>query len=224
MRLGVSFLPEVGLVLQGGVPKLVLMAEFAEDTAKEALRKANEARNALADLKLPMRIAKNEQAAEKYWIVRRESFALLRKNLKGLYAAPFIDDFVVPPDSYPTFLPELNALLAKYDLIYTVAGHIGNGNFHIIPLMDLSKPETKQIVLELGPKVYDLVIKYGGTTTGEHNDGIIRTPYLEQLFGSEMTRLFRETKHIFDPLDIFNPGKKVNGSFADIEESFLKKV
>lgn len=224
VRLGFAFLPEVGLVLKGGVPKLVLMAEFAEDTIEEADRKAEEARAALKDLALPTQIEKNETQSEKFWIVRRESFALLRKNLSGLYAAPFIDDFVVPPDTYPQFMPELNALLAKYDLIYTIAGHIGNGNFHIIPLMDLQKPETKKIVLELAPLVYDLVIKYGGTTTGEHNDGIIRTPYLEQLFGEEMTRLFRETKHIFDPDNIFNPGKKVGGTFKDIEESFLSKT
>ncbi len=223
IRLGFAFLPEVGLVLKGGVPKLVLMAEFAEDTLEAAEKKAIAAREAIADLKLPMQIEKNETQAEKFWIVRRESFALLRKNLKGLYAAPFIDDFVVPPDTYPKFMPELNALLAKYDLIYTIAGHIGNGNFHIIPLMDLAKPETKKVVLELAPLVYDLVIKYGGTTTGEHNDGIIRTPYLGQLFGEEMTRLFRETKHIFDPKNIFNPGKKVGGTFADIEDSFLTK-
>src|SRR5581483_4781329 len=167
-RLGFSFLPEVGMALTGGVPKLVLMAEFSEDTAQQALEHAVNARKAIAKLNLPhvsMRIAKNERAAEKYWVVRRESFALLRKNLKGLYASPFIDDFVVPPETYPKFLPELNQLLAKYDLIYTIAGHIGNGNFHIIPLMDVSKPEARKTILELAPKVYDLVIKYGGTTT-----------------------------------------------------------
>lgn len=221
-RLGTSFLPEVGMVLRGGVPKLVLMAEFSEDTAELALRRATDARAALAALKLPTRIAKDEHAAEKYWIVRRESFALLRKNLKGLYASPFIDDFVVPPDSYPKFLPELYELMGKYDLIYTIAGHIGNGNFHIIPLMDVSKPEARKIILELAPKVYDLVIRYGGTTTGEHNDGIIRTPYLEQLFGADMVKLFAETKRIFDPNNIFNPGKKVGGTFADIEKDMIK--
>jgi FAD/FMN-containing dehydrogenase len=215
-RLGISFLPEVAMVLRGGVPKLVLMAEFSEDTAEAALKCAKDARASLASLKLPTRIAKNEQAAEKYWIVRRESFALLRKNLKGLYASPFIDDFVVPPDSYTRFLPELNALLGQYDLIYTIAGHIGNGNFHIIPLMD--------VILELAPRVYDLVIKYGGTTTGEHNDGIIRTPYLEQLFGSDMVKLFAETKRIFDPENIFNPGKKVGGTFEDIEKDMIKHM
>ncbi len=223
-KLGLSFIPELGLVMKGGVPKLVLMAEFSEDTHQEALFKAGAAKATLEPLNLPMRIARDEKAAAKYWKVRRESFALLRKNAKGLYAAPFIDDFVVPPDSYPEFMPELNALLAEYDLLYTIAGHIGNGNFHIIPLMDLSDPKVRDIILELSPRVYDLVIKYGGSTTGEHNDGIIRTPYLPQMFGDEMVSLFEETKRIFDPENIFNPGKKVNGTFADIERDMLKQV
>jgi len=223
-HLGLSFLPEVGMALTGGIPKLILMAEFSEDTATMALQRAHDARAALASMKLPTRIAKNEQAAEKYWIVRRESFSLLRKNLKGLYASPFIDDFVVPPDSYPKFLPELNALLAKYDLIYTIAGHIGDGNFHIIPLMDITKPEARAIILELTPLVYDIVLKYGGSTTGEHNDGIIRTPYLEQMFGADMVKLFAETKRIFDPNNIFNPGKKVGGTFEDIEKDMIRSM
>jgi HAD superfamily hydrolase (TIGR01484 family) len=226
-RLGLSFLPEVAMTVTGGIPKLVLMAEFSADTPAEALKRAEDAQKEIYALQLPhlqMSVKANEHQSEKYWIVRRESFALLRKSVNGLYAAPFIDDFVVPPDSYPQFLPELNALLAKYEknFIYTVAGHIGNGNFHIIPLMDLKKPETRRVILELSPKVYELVIKYGGTTTGEHNDGIIRTPYLEMLFGKKVTDLFAETKHIFDPLTIFNPGKKVGGTFADIEHDMLK--
>jgi phosphomannomutase len=222
LRLGFSFIPEVLMALQGGVPKLVLMAEFSEDTREEAIAKAREAEAALKELSLPTSVKQNEAAAEKYWIVRRESFSLLRKNLKGLYAAPFIDDFVVPPDSYPEFLPRLYALLEKYDLIYTIAGHVGNGNFHIIPLMDLSKEDAHRVILELSPKVYDLVMEYGGSTTGEHNDGIIRTPYLSHMFGPEMMRLFEETKRIFDPLNILNPGKKVGGSFKDIEQDMIR--
>ncbi|HVW82543.1 MAG TPA: FAD-binding oxidoreductase [Candidatus Paceibacterota bacterium] len=223
-RLGVDFIPEALMVAEGGVPKLILMAEFAEETIAEADQKAQSAMEALAGLPIRLKIEKNEKESEKYWVVRRESFSLLRKNLHGLYAAPFIDDFVVPPASYPQFLPELNALLAQYEgkMIYTIAGHIGNGNFHIIPLMDLASPATKQVVLELAPKVYALVIKYGGTTTGEHNDGIIRTPYLPMLFGPEMMRLFEETKKTFDPGGIFNPGKKVGGSFADIGAKMLR--
>ncbi len=226
IRLGLSFLPEVFMVLRGGVPKLVLMAEFSEDTAEQALFAATKARGALLPLGLTMNVLRNEQQAEKYWKVRRESFALLRKNVHGLYAAPFIDDFVVPPDCYTEFLPKLDSLLREYKdrFIYTIAGHIGNGNFHIIPLMDLSNEDTRKIILELAPKVYSLVIEYGGTTTGEHNDGIIRTPYLPQLFGEEVVKLFEETKKIFDPANIFNPGKKVHGTFADIERDMLRAV
>ncbi len=223
IHLGIEFLPEIEKVLVGGVPKLILMAEFAEHTIEEADQKAAAAKKLLEDLPVTMTIERNEEKSEKYWIVRRQSFALLRKSLHGYYASPFIDDFVVPPETYPQFLPELNALLDQYKshFIYTIAGHIGNGNFHIIPLMDLSKPENRNVILELSPKVYDLVIRYGGTTTGEHNDGIIRTPYLPQLFGKEMIALFEETKKIFDPSNIFNPGKKVGGTFDDIKKSIL---
>lgn len=223
-RLGVDFIPEAAMVATGGVPKMILMAEFAEDTIEEADRKAAAAKEALAGLHVQAKVEKNEKESEKYWIVRRESFALLRKNVHGLYAAPFIDDFVVPPETYPDFLPKLNALLDEYKshFIYTIAGHVGNGNFHIIPLMDLSKEENRQVILDLAPKVYELVIREGGTTTGEHNDGIIRTPYLPMLFGSEMVALFAETKEIFDPQNIFNPGKKVGGTFADIKKDMIR--
>lgn len=223
-RLGIDFIPEALMVATGGVPKLILMAEFAEDTTEEADRRAVAAQTALADLNLQTKIEKNEKEAEKYWIVRRESFNLLRKNLHGLVSSPFIDDFVVPPSCYPDFLPKLNALLDEYKshFIYTVAGHIGDGNLHIIPLMDLTKEENRQVILDLAPKVYELVIKEGGTTTGEHNDGIIRTPYLGLLFGAEMIALFEKTKKVFDPLNIFNPGKKVGGTFADIKRDMIK--
>lgn len=224
VRLGMSFIPEAFMVATGGVPKLILMAEFAEATHEEALRRATEAHAALDDLHLQTAVQKDEKESEKYWIVRRESFALLRKNFHGLSTAPFIDDFVVPPASYPDFLPKLNALLAEYKshFIYTVAGHIGDGNLHIIPLMDLSKEENRQVIFDLAPRVYELVIAEGGTTTGEHNDGIIRTPYLPMLFGKEMVALFEKTKHVFDPLNVFNPGKKVGGTFEDIKRDLVK--
>lgn len=225
-KLGIDFIPEALTVATGGVPKLLLMAEFAEDTIEEADCRALAAQAALAELNLETKIEKDERESEKYWIVRRESFNLLRKNVHGLHTAPFIDDFVVPPSCYAEFLPKLNALIAEYSshFIYTIAGHVGDGNFHIIPLMDLTKPENREIILELAPKVYELVIAMGGTTTGEHNDGIIRTPYLPMLYGPEMISLFAETKEIFDPENIFNPGKKVGGTFNDIRRDMLTSM
>lgn len=221
IKLGLAFIPEGWLVLTGGVPKLILMAEFAEHTAEEAAEKARQARASLSGLHVRAKIARSETQSAKYWTMRRESFALLRKNLKGLYAAPFIDDIVVHPDNYPKFLPELNALLQQHHLIYTIAGHIGDANFHIIPLMDLSKGDQRAEILELQRKVYELVAKYKGSITGEHNDGIIRTPYLPIMYGEKMCALFAEVKRIFDPLNILNPGKKVGGTVEDIKRDMI---
>ncbi|MBI2574219.1 MAG: FAD-binding oxidoreductase, partial [Candidatus Wildermuthbacteria bacterium] len=127
--------------------------------------------------------------------------------------APFIDDIIVRPETLPEFLPALQTILSQYpQLIYTVAGHVGDGNFHIIPLMDLSRPFSGNMIAEISQKVYDLVLKFKGSITAEHNDGLIRTPFLKQMYGEKICGLFQEVKHIFDPHNIFNPGKKVNGS------------
>lgn len=219
-----SFLPEVWMVLTGGIPKLVLLAEFTAGSVEEASAQAEACHNAIkAKYKLKMRVTQSDTETEEYWIVRRESFALLRQNVRGMHTAPFIDDVAVHPSHLPTFLPELNALFKPYKIIYTVAGHVGDGNFHIIPLMDLTDPKTKVIIEELGPKVYDLVIRYKGSITGEHNDGIVRTPYVEKEFGTEVYNLFVQTKKILDPLNIFNPGKKVGGTIAYEEAHLLTK-
>ncbi len=224
ISLGFAFIPEMWAVLSGGVPKLVLMAEFSADEAEDAREAARQAQAELRGLPVRTKIAGSEIAAKKYWTIRRESFSLLRKNLRGLYAAPFIDDIVVHPDDYPAFIPALNALLSEHHLLYTIAGHIGDGNFHIIPLMDLGKPGMRKEILELQPKVYQLVAQFKGSSTGEHNDGIIRTPYIPLIFGKHMAKIFAEVKHIFDPNGIFNPGKKVGGTMHDIETSMIKRM
>ncbi len=220
--MGFSFIPEVLLVLRGGVPTLVLMAEFAEDTADDALRKVEEAAASLEGLAVRTEIEKTERQAAKFWAMRRESFNLLRKHMPGMTAASFIDDLVVHPDDYPTFLPELEKLLSGYHFTFTIAGHIGDGNFHIYPFIDMGPEKNRDLILELQPKVYDLVLKYHGSITGEHNDGIVRTPYLQSMFGEKMCALFAEVKNIFDPLTILNPGKKVGGTIDDIKKYMLR--
>lgn len=217
VSLALSFFPEAWMTLTGGIPKLVLLAEFAEDTDEEAQNKAHAAQEAIRDIPVSTQIA-HGMMEKKYWKIRRESFALLRKHVHGLYAAPFIDDIVVHPDDYPRFLPELSALLAEYDIMYTIAGHIGDANFHIIPLVNLANPEHRKTIRELTPRLYALVAKYKGSITGEHNDGIIRTPFLDTMFSKEVLELFAQVKKIFDPHNIFNPGKKVGGTLADIEK------
>jgi FAD/FMN-containing dehydrogenase len=217
ISLGISFLPEMWMALTGGVPKLILLVEFRSDTQAEALTKAEKlAAEARTNRQhIGVRVVVNEEGARKYWAVRRESFNLLRKKIRGQRTAPFIDDFVVPPLCLPEFLPKLNDVLNKYKLTYTVAGHVGDGNFHIIPLVDPKDPTLVKTIDELSHKVYDLVLQYQGSISGEHNDGWVRTPYVQQMFGPEMYALFMEVKKIFDPHNIFNPGKKVGSTFSD---------
>ncbi len=204
-----SFWPEAFMMMAGGMPKLIVLVEFAGETNKEINK---EAKKLVADLKpfgFPTRITKSQTESEKYWDIRRESFALLRKHVKDKHTAPFIDDIIVRPELLPEFLPSLNKILDQYSITYTIAGHAGNGNFHIIPLMDFADENTAKIILELSDKVYDLVLQYKGSTTAEHNDGIIRTPFLKQMYGEKVYNLFEQTKKIFDPHNFLNPGKKV---------------
>lgn len=209
-----QFMPEMKMILTSGMPKLVLLAEFTGDSLKEIHQRSQAAQADLADLHLQTYLTRRKSDEEKYWLVRRESFNLLRHHVRGKHTAPFIDDIVVTPPQLPQFLPELDAIMQQYHLIYTIAGHIGDANFHIIPLMDLKDPKTKQIIPELSEKVYDLVFRYHGSISGEHNDGLIRTPYLQSMYGAEMYNLFVQAKRIFDPNNIFNPGKKVG---ADLD-------
>ncbi len=219
-----SFWPEAFMMLARGMPKLILLVEFAGNDEKVIKNDAKKLVQALKQFNFPTRITQSKTDAEKYWDIRRESFALLRKHIKDKHTAPFIDDIVVRPEFLPEFLPKLNKILKEYPITYTIAGHAGNGNFHIIPLMDFTDENTSKIILELSTKVYDLVLEYKGSTTAEHNDGIIRTPFLKQMYGEKVYHLFEQVKSIFDIKNMFNPGKKVGGSMQYIKDHILKEA
>lgn len=220
--LGISFLPEFWMVLTGGVPKIILMAEFAGDSEAEVAAQRDKAYEDLKRFNLHMRKTSSDQESKKYWTFRRESFALLRKRLQGLRTAPVIDDICVHPRDLPEFLPKLETLFAqpKYSsLIYTVAGHMGDANFHIVPLVDIHQEGIVDVLHQLMDEVYGLVVEYKGSITAEHNDGLLRTPYLSKMYSQDILSLFEKTKDIFDPKGIFNPHKKVRG---DMQYSFSK--
>lgn len=212
--LGLQFLPEFWMALTGGVPKIILMAEFAGDSEDEVEKQVEEAYKDMKSFGFPVKRS-GKYGARKYWTFRRESFALLRSRMQGYRTAPTIDDIVVHPQDLPEFLPRLEVIFAKEvykDLTYTVAGHMGDANFHIIPLVDIHKEGIVEVLHQLMEEVYALVFEYKGSMSGEHNDGLLRTPYLPQMFSSEIITLFEKTKNIFDPLHVLNPGKKVFGN------------
>ncbi len=223
-----SLLPDAFQLLRG-VPKLVLMVEFNGDTEEQVREKVHDLHRELKKHRARYEINGFEETptagkSEKFWIIRRYSFQLLRSKVKDKHTAPFIDDLVVPPPRLQEFLPKLRKIIKKYKLQSTIAGHMGDGNFHIIPLMKLEDPADRKKILPAMKEVNELVLKYGGSLSGEHNDGLVRGPWLEQMYGKEVLGLFKEAKHIMDPQDIFNPHKKADAdwdySFSHIREHF----
>jgi len=207
---GLAFLPAFMEMAVGKLPKLILQVDFAGDDLEELKQKIATLREKIKNLHPQTRVAIDGQE-KKYWVVRRESFNLLRKKIRNKHTAPFIDDFVIDPHKMQDVVTQVTDILKKYpEFIFTVAGHVGNGNFHIIPIADIKNPKVREAIPVIAKEVYAIISKNGGSITGEHNDGLIRTPYLEQMYGEKVIKLFAETKEIFDPLNIFNPRKKVN--------------
>lgn len=221
--LGISFLQEAMIMLFNGTPKLILLIEATGQNKEEVKNKLLNIKSKIDKFNFKTKLALTKNNITKYWTIRHESFNLLRNHIKGKRTAPFIDDIIVLPEHMPEFLPKIEQILNSYKLIYTIAGHAGNGNFHIIPLMDIQNPFSDKMILDVSDKIYRLVAQYKGSITAEHNDGIIRTPYLSYIFSGKMLKLFKETKVIFDPENIFNPNKKVNGEKSNISKYLIKK-
>ncbi|MEK7564091.1 MAG: FAD-binding oxidoreductase [Patescibacteria group bacterium] len=221
IKLIFSFIPEFFMLLTNGFPKMILLAEFSGEDEKEVHAQCLNLVDRIKNFNLKTNITKDQNEANKYWDIRRDSFALLRKHVRGMHTAPFIDDIIVRPEFLPKFIPELNKILSKYKLTYTIAGHAGDGNFHIIPLMDFKRADTAQIIINLSEQVYDLVLQYHGSITAEHNDGIIRTPYLHKMYGEHIVSIFKEIKQIFDSKNIFNVGKKVPTAYMGGTKEYI---
>lgn len=211
-----KYMPDVAArVMTTRNTPITLIAQFAADTESAAIQKARAAESELKSIGVNARTSESLEESQSYWSIRRASFKLLREHTGNDHrVAPFIDDFIVPPASLPEFIPLLREILARYAFTYTLAGHIGNGNFHLIPLVDMESLESREKIIPLSEEVFSLVFKFKGSMAGEHNDGIIRTPFLTTMYGEEIVSLFKKTKTIFDPQTIFNPGKKVDGTLA----------
>jgi FAD/FMN-containing dehydrogenase len=228
IHLLITLIPD-GLQLLRGIPKLILMVEFNGDTEEEVRQKIKDLHRELKKHRARYEINgfeedPSEGKSEKFWVMRRQSFNLLRSKVKDKHTAPFIDDLIVRPEYLPEFLPQLRLLIEKYKLFATIAGHMGDGNFHIIPLMKLEDKNDRDKLLPAMKEVDELVLKYHGSLSGEHNDGLVRGPWLEQQFGLEVLNLFKDVKRIFDPDNIFNPHKKSDAdwdySFSHIRDHF----
>lgn len=224
VKLALQLIPD-GFALLRGVPQLILLIEFTGATPEEVTHKIRVARDDLERFKFTyMEEDDTEDKSRKFWLMRRESFNLLRSKVKDKHTAPFIDDLVVPPEHLTEFLPKLREIIKKYRLLATVAGHMGDGNFHVIPLMKIEDPKERAKLEPAMKEVNNLVIEFGGSVSGEHNDGLVRGPWLVQMYSPSVLGYMKEIKALYDPQNIFNPHKKTDAtweySFNHIRDSF----
>lgn len=197
----------------GRLPNMILMIEFDGASKQEVVKKITNLVEDLTPFKLRMDIEGDEKASAPFWQIRRAALSLLRNQISDRYASPFIDDMTVQPKYLPKFIPEVQRIIKKYKLPATIQGHFGDGNFHIVPLLDIVGTKDQAKLEPVMRELIPIVLKYGGTMAGEHNDGMVRGPWLSAVFGSDIYDLFREIKYIFDPQFIFNPNKKTDASW-----------
>jgi FAD/FMN-containing dehydrogenase len=195
------------------LPSVVLMIEFDGETIGEIDTKIAALQKDLSGFKLKTTVEHDDADSALFWNIRRASLSLLRNRVHNKYASPFIDDLTVRPRYIHKFLPEIREIIRTYKLPATVAGHFGDGNFHIIPLMDIENKKDQAKLEPVMRAIVPIIKKYGGTLAGEHNDGMVRGPWLPAMFGDDVYQLFRQTKEIFDPMYIFNPHKKTDASW-----------
>ncbi len=143
-----------------------------------------------------------------YWgLARRFVPALLRLS-GSTRPVPCVEDMAVPPAALPVFLRHLQDALKRLHVTASVVSHAIHGQLHVRPFFDLANPADIRTMEALAEELYDKVWLLGGTISGEHADGLSRTPYLARQYGP-LAGVFRELKQIFDPQGLLNPGKIV---------------
>lgn len=202
------------------IPEFTALVTLDEETTKET--DPQDIIKEIASSKVKARVVTNKIEAEMYWQIRRASYSLSKFQDKTKRPAAFLEDMTVPPEYLSKFFVQIKRLLKEFNVTAAVHGHGGNGHFHFYPLLDFTNKTTPALVEKMAETFFSTAVKFKGDICGEHNDGIIRTPYLHKMFTKKMLDIFKKTEHIFDPDDIFNPGKKVNPRF-DIKKSMRTK-
>lgn len=193
------------------VPEFMVLVTLDKDTIEDVGER--DLIDSIASENVKPRLVHNPIEKEMLWQIRRASYTLSKFQDKTKRPAAFLEDMTVPPEQLSKFFKEIKRLLKEFDVTAAVHGHGGNGHFHFYPLLDFTNDKTPDLVEKMAEKFFATAVKFDGNICGEHNDGIIRTPHLSKMFSKKMLDLFKATEHIFDPYDVFNPGKKVNPRF-----------
>ena len=154
------------------------------------------------------RQAYGQAEIETFWQLARRVVPTLHRVKGNSRPLPFVEDLAVPPEVLPDFLIRLQNTLKRHQVTASLYGHVGHGQLHVRPFMDLASADDIRKMEELAADLYREVLDVGGTISGEHGDGLSRTAFVQQQYG-DLYKVFRDVKWIFDPLNILNPGKIV---------------
>ena len=156
-------------------------------------------------------IVLTDPAEQEYiWQVRKQALGLLMGVKGDKKPIAFVEDPAVPVERLPAFLKGFREILDSHDAHGGYYGHASVGCVHIRPAVDLKQASEIHKMREIGNEVCRLVMEFGGSMSGEHGDGIARGKFNQVLFGPEIYEAFVETKRIFDPHNLMNPGKIVD--------------
>jgi FAD/FMN-containing dehydrogenase len=156
-----------------------------------------------------VRIALDQPAETELWELRHAASPILARLDPNLRSMQFIEDCAVPPGNLPAYVRGVRSILAANETRGVIFGHAGDAHVHVNPLVDVSLPGWRDGIRAILDAVVSLAASLGGTLTGEHGDGRLRTPLLARTWPAAALSAFREVKAAFDPVGVLNPGVKV---------------
>ncbi|HEU4993953.1 MAG TPA: FAD-binding oxidoreductase [Gemmatimonadaceae bacterium] len=143
------------------------------------------------------------------WTFRQSASPAIARMHPSLKSLQFIEDSAVPPQSLAAYVRGVRAILERAGVTGVIFGHAGDAHVHVNPLVDVSQPDWRERVERILEDVTELVHRLGGTLTGEHGDGRLRTPLIDRVWSAKAVERFALIKRSFDPANILNPGVKV---------------
>jgi FAD/FMN-containing dehydrogenase/Fe-S oxidoreductase len=145
------------------------------------------------------------------WTLRKAGLGLLLSKRSYSRAIAFIEDLSIPPNQVASFMKKFQAYLKQIGKQAGIYGHVGAGCLHVRPYINLREESEVKLMQEMMHVISDMVLEHGGALSGEHGDGIVRTWLNKKMFGEKLYKAFKELKTAFDPLNLMNPGKIVDG-------------
>lgn len=195
-----------------GDPGAILVVEIRRDT-HESAKTASDA--VIADWKeaglgYATPVLWNDEG-NKVWELRRAGQGLMSNVVGDAKPREVVEDTAVDVRDLPAYISEFDNLLrTKYGIDCVYYAHAGSGELHTRPLFNLKTPEGLKMFRDVATDIARLVKKYHGSLSGEHGDGRLRGEFIPMMVGDHCYRLMKETKALFDPRGIFNPGKIVD--------------